>query len=645
MALTGNVDTQASAAINTLNMGANTLALDTGAAFQTNGILVSGNGASTISGGASLAATTSGAELVIRVDGASDALSIGTPVIANGTNALTKTGAGTLTLSATGNTYSGTTYVDEGTLAISGSNTGNGAYNVNNSGTLTVTGTLTSTGVMTVANGSGNGVVNVNSGANVTIGGLNISNSGTGYDTGTGVVNVNGGTLTSTQDVTVGLGGAQTGKLIINSGTVNVATTAEKWLKIGQFDTVNGEIDINGGTLNLNTNTDIRFSVNSGGGINVINQNGGTVASYSGNQTGLGSANVLDLQNASSVTANNTYNLNGGTLNISQVLSTQTNGTRAFNFNGGTLKNTAASTTFFNLGAGNARANVRNGGAIIDTTNGNVTIAQALLHSNISGDNAIDGGLTKNGTGVLTLGSEHLHGQHDDQCRRAYARQRGITALHDHQHHELGNPRNGHRHVQWRVQARPLQRDGEPHLDAREHGHARRLDLLRGHVQRPGQRGRNHLHEQQRRVDRNGTRRHLHVHAEHGPAVLHGGAGAPRVRHCHRGFAWRAGLYSSEESAGVALFESLAKKASAVIRGGFFHAGFPGASRRQLCKFRAGVCMKIYLRGEGACIIGVAFPSGRLSSFFGREQSTRNQTQSSSPPCKNIKFTPYWLYR
>jgi autotransporter-associated beta strand protein len=46
---------------------------------------------------------------------------------------------------------------------------------------------------------------------------------------------------------------------------------------------------------------------------------------------------------------------------------------------------------------------VRNGGAIIDTNGNNVTIAQALEHSNIGGDNAIDGGLTKTGAGTLTL--------------------------------------------------------------------------------------------------------------------------------------------------------------------------------------------------------------------------------------------------
>ncbi|HSH94420.1 MAG TPA: autotransporter-associated beta strand repeat-containing protein, partial [Roseimicrobium sp.] len=113
----------------------------------------------------------------------------------------------------------------------------------------------------------------------------------------------------------------------------------------------------------------------------------------------------LDLQQGSTTTANNTYNLNGGTLAISQVTSVQTNGTRTFNFNGGTLKvaSNANAASFFNLGTGNARANVRNGGAIIDTNGINVTVAQALVHSNVSGDNATDGGLTKQGTGTLTL--------------------------------------------------------------------------------------------------------------------------------------------------------------------------------------------------------------------------------------------------
>ena len=50
------------------------------------------------------------------------------------------------------------------------------------------------------------------------------------------------------------------------------------------------------------------------------------------------------------------------------------------------------------------RTNVRNGGAVIDTNGNTATvIGEALQHSNIVGDNAIDGGLTKIGAGTLTL--------------------------------------------------------------------------------------------------------------------------------------------------------------------------------------------------------------------------------------------------
>ena len=99
-----------------------------------------------------------------------------------------------------------------------------------------------------------------------------------------------------------------------------------------------------------------------------------------------------------------TVNLNGGTLStlnvFSEAVNAGTKGTSTFNFNGGTLKAIQSNTTFVQ---GLTSANVRNGGAIIDTNGVNVTIAQALVHSSIGGDNAIDGGLTKQGLGTLTL--------------------------------------------------------------------------------------------------------------------------------------------------------------------------------------------------------------------------------------------------
>ena len=83
-------------------------------------------------------------------------------------------------------------------------------------------------------------------------------------------------------------------------------------------------------------------------------------------------------------------------------------GTQTFNFNGGTLQaSTAGSTTF--LARNLTTANVRNGGAIINTNGFSDTIAQPLLHSTVGGDNATDGGLTKNGAGNLTLSGANTY--------------------------------------------------------------------------------------------------------------------------------------------------------------------------------------------------------------------------------------------
>jgi autotransporter-associated beta strand protein len=83
------------------------------------------------------------------------------------------------------------------------------------------------------------------------------------------------------------------------------------------------------------------------------------------------------------------------TLNITS--STGVNCTN--NFNGATVKPTTANTWVSGL----ARANVRDGGAILDTASINVTVSQPLVHSDITGDSATDGGLTKKGAGILTL--------------------------------------------------------------------------------------------------------------------------------------------------------------------------------------------------------------------------------------------------
>lgn len=266
-------------------------------------------------------------------------------------------------------------------------------------GILNINGTSTATFGGTIAVGWGNnssGTATIDGGTlNTNVLQIGAKNSAV-TDLSNGTVTVsNNGKINSEGDLIIGQGGAGSGKLILNSGAaVTVASTTERWLIINNNDASAGELTINGGSLTLNANTDIRFSTQStSSGTNILNLNSGTI-------TG-GVSSVLDLKNSTNVNANNTVNLNGGTLTISQITSSSNTGTRTLNLNGGTIKATVDGTLVTANAA--SRVNVRNGGATIDSNGFNITVAQALEHSNVGGDNATDGGLTKSGTGILTL--------------------------------------------------------------------------------------------------------------------------------------------------------------------------------------------------------------------------------------------------
>ena len=165
----------------------------------------------------------------------------------------------------------------------------------------------------------------------------------------------------------------------------------------------------------------------SAGTTNAIKVDGGTVtvagttASTAGLLIGFTGNAIITVTNGGTVTlpatgngvyfarfnSSGTFNLDGGTLNTPIVKKGSGVGAIAtFNFNGGTLKPTAASATFM---IGLDRANVRNGGAVIDTSGFAITIGQALEHSNIGGDAGTDGGLIKLGAGVLTLAGPNTY--------------------------------------------------------------------------------------------------------------------------------------------------------------------------------------------------------------------------------------------
>jgi autotransporter-associated beta strand protein len=299
-----------------------------------------------------------------------------------------KIGTGTLVLGGTVTSTAGNNRVDGGTLRIAGGSFSGNVYIADSgstTGTIELTGgTLTSSGLSVVGT-RGNATLLVNGGTanfngglymgyyavggvgnttlNLNNGTLNVGGSfilGQDNDTGaTSVMNVTGGTFNSTGSTTIGNFGSPTSTQTLNvsAGTFNASNTLILAIR------GNASINISGtGTLTMPG---------------------------------------LQFNHVDATASSGTVNLDGGTLNIGSTGIFRVADTGTFNFNGGTLRATANNGSFIanNL----TRANVRNGGAIINDQGYSITIAQALLHSNLGGDAATDGGLSKQGTGDLTL--------------------------------------------------------------------------------------------------------------------------------------------------------------------------------------------------------------------------------------------------
>jgi autotransporter-associated beta strand protein len=203
--------------------------------------------------------------------------------------------------------------------------------------------------------------------ANLTIGGENFSTSATS----TGTMDVSGGAfLANIGTLTVGMkaggsSGSAIGTLLISANSANNLTVSN--VVVGSMAGAASGASPVQGTLTM------------GGGTFVVT-NGMNLGSYDNSFGG----------------AAGTLNLNGGTLVAADILNGGGNATN--NLNGGVLEPMGSTNNFITLGN---VVNVRTNGAIINTAGYNVTVPAALLSAPQS--STYDGGLTKLGTGTLTL--------------------------------------------------------------------------------------------------------------------------------------------------------------------------------------------------------------------------------------------------
>ena len=317
---------------------------------------------------------------------------------------------------------SGVTQTLSGTISDGGSNrssitqTTAGTTDLTGAGASTVGfgGVAVTSGTLNISGGgvqSTSGVLNIGSGATVNISsGTNTFNGSSSLNglfvlgvEGAGTLNISGGTSTF-------LGTAATLTATTITQTSGTATFGQAGTTFGGLNyTISGSnsvLSVLGGMRQIGT-----FVVN--GGTVTFNNDGGANGGRLGGNVLNNSLTINGGQvNWEGANLNLNYNgttgvisLNGGTLTMDDPFITTGTATGAtINFNGGTLQAGLSSASFMPATAAQT-ADVQAGGAIIDTNGFNITIALALT----TGTTGLDGGLTKLGSGTLTLSGANTY--------------------------------------------------------------------------------------------------------------------------------------------------------------------------------------------------------------------------------------------